>query len=402
MSKSTFAVIQGQSDFPARWAGYCTAYGSAHYASGTVQGFNCDQGHFRRCQSGIWRAEPLTLSSLGVGTYLGDPDDATDENVENAVVRSVAEGWNVIDTAANYRAGRAEVAVGRALRALHLTGGGSRDQLFISTKAGYAPNRAILEELIADGVIDAKDVSGNACMHPTWLERSLARSLEALQLQTVDLFYLHNVAESFLGLIGRETFFDRLSEAFKFCEQARKDGKIRAYGLATWSCFRSPPHATDSHLSLKDVVDLAEKIGGEDHGFSAIQLPINTHMREAWEQKWQILPTASPQGEEDSHQYVSLIDAAQQLDVAVFSSRPIHQGIADMALKSALECAPEMDKRIVTHGSRLLQISRSTPGIQTSLAGQKSMSYVQENLGLSSVPPLSISEFKTLMDRIPG
>jgi aryl-alcohol dehydrogenase-like predicted oxidoreductase len=88
-----------------------------------------------------------------------------------------------------------------------------------------------------------------------------------------------------------------------------------------------------------------------------------------------------------------------QLGVAVFSSRPIHQGIADMSLKSLLESAPEMDKKIPTHGSRLLQIARSTPGIQTCLAGQKSMSHVQENLELSSVPPLSIAEFKTLMGR---
>lgn len=319
MTKSTFATIQGQlNNSPERWAGHCTAYGSAQYASGTIQGFNCAKGHFRQCQCGVWRDEPLTLSTLGIGTYLGDPDDATDENVENAVVRSVAEGWNVIDTAANYRAGRAEVAVGRALRALRLTGGGSRDQLFISTKAGYAPNREILREMIDEGAINAQDVSGSACMHPHWLERSLERSLEVLQVQTVDLFYLHNVAESFLGVLGPEAFFARLSEAFEFCEKARKDGKIRAYGLATWSCFRSPPQETNSHLSLSHVVSLAEKIGGEDHGFSAIQLPINTHMREAWEQKWQPLMTATSQSSEDPHalhSHVTVIEAAQQVRI---------------------------------------------------------------------------------------
>jgi hypothetical protein len=317
MAKSTFATIQGQpNNSSERWAGHCTAYGSAQYASGTIQGFNCAKGHFRQCQCGVWRDEPLTLSTLGIGTYLGDPDDATDENVENAVVRSVAEGWNVIDTAANYRAGRAEVAVGRALRALRLTGGGSRDQLFISTKAGYAPNKEILREMIDDGVINAQDVSGSACMHPHWLERSLERSLAVLQLQTVDLFYLHNIAESFLGVLGHDTFFGRLSEAFEFCEKARKEGRIRAYGLATWSCFRSPPQETDSHLSLRQVVSLAEKIGGKDHGFGAIQIPINTHMREAWEQKWQPVVTAASQGEEDSQalrSHATIIEAAQQV-----------------------------------------------------------------------------------------
>lgn len=42
--------------------------------------------------------EDLTLSSLGVGTYLGDPDQRTDDMVTNAVIYSVMNGWNVIDT----------------------------------------------------------------------------------------------------------------------------------------------------------------------------------------------------------------------------------------------------------------------------------------------------------------
>ena len=49
------------------------------------------------------------LSSLGVGTYLGEPTKADDVAQAAAVVLSVHNGWNVIDTAANYREGHAEV-----------------------------------------------------------------------------------------------------------------------------------------------------------------------------------------------------------------------------------------------------------------------------------------------------
>jgi hypothetical protein len=42
--------------------------------------------------------EQLRLSSLGVGTYLGEANDWTDEAVSAAVVTSVMSGWNVIDT----------------------------------------------------------------------------------------------------------------------------------------------------------------------------------------------------------------------------------------------------------------------------------------------------------------
>jgi hypothetical protein len=40
----------------------------------------------------------LKLSSLGLGTYLGAVDDATDEQVLAAVLYSTTRGWNVIDT----------------------------------------------------------------------------------------------------------------------------------------------------------------------------------------------------------------------------------------------------------------------------------------------------------------
>jgi aryl-alcohol dehydrogenase-like predicted oxidoreductase len=59
-------------------------------------------------------------------------------------LQSISAGWNVIDTAANYRGGRAETAVGRALRALRVLGDAERDQLFVSTKAGYPPGGWVL------------------------------------------------------------------------------------------------------------------------------------------------------------------------------------------------------------------------------------------------------------------
>jgi hypothetical protein len=38
------------------------------------------------------------LSGLGMGTYLGELDDATDEAMVAAVLYSVSHGWNVVDT----------------------------------------------------------------------------------------------------------------------------------------------------------------------------------------------------------------------------------------------------------------------------------------------------------------
>lgn len=44
--------------------------------------------------------DTLLLSSLGVGTYMGDEDAATDEAQLSAILYSVMRGWNVLDTGA--------------------------------------------------------------------------------------------------------------------------------------------------------------------------------------------------------------------------------------------------------------------------------------------------------------
>src|SRR3990167_7297860 len=88
----------------------------------------------------------LTLSNVGVGTYLGEADEKTDELVKNAVKQSILSGINVIDTAINYRAQKAERSVGKAISELISEGKISRDQIFISTKNGYITNDADVKQ----------------------------------------------------------------------------------------------------------------------------------------------------------------------------------------------------------------------------------------------------------------
>ena len=84
-------------------SGSVTSEGTKKFFEGT----NANQLNYKKfCQ--------LTLSNIGIGTYLGNPDSQTDETVKNAVKTSILGGVNVIDTAINYRAQKAERSVGRA------------------------------------------------------------------------------------------------------------------------------------------------------------------------------------------------------------------------------------------------------------------------------------------------
>ena len=61
----------------------------------------------------------MQLSTVGLGSYLGLPDDQTDFDVYNAAKLLVASGGvNVLDTAINYRCQKAERSIGKAMGTL--------------------------------------------------------------------------------------------------------------------------------------------------------------------------------------------------------------------------------------------------------------------------------------------
>ena len=159
-------------------------------------------GHFRE-----WRG--LALSSVGIGTYLGADDDATDALYEAAIERALLSGINVIDSAVNYRHQRSERAVGRAL--VKATGAGRvpREAIVVATKGGFLP----FDGPAPLGLLGPGDLVGGAhCMTPRYLEDQIERSRTNLDVETIDIYYLHN-PETQLGEIARPLFMRRLRAA---------------------------------------------------------------------------------------------------------------------------------------------------------------------------------------------
>src|SRR5438445_8057061 len=175
------------------------------------------EGHFRE-------AHRLVLSSLGIGTYLGQPDTKTDEGYAAAAIAAVESGINVIDAAINYRFQRSERSIGAAIRQLAAKGF-DRDEIIVCTKGGYLtpdgampsdPNEYFFREYIQPGIFSAKDIAGGShCMTPRFLENQLGRSLKNLGVASVDIYYLHN-PETQLGEVQKADFAKRVREAFTF------------------------------------------------------------------------------------------------------------------------------------------------------------------------------------------
>ena len=180
-------------------SGFATAEGTARYAQRFPQAGGA--GHFRRPE---WVKDvgELTLSSIGIGTYLGEADDAADRAYTAAVSEALRSGINVVDTAINYRHQRSERNIGAALAEVIGAGQLRRDEVLVCSKAGYLafdrdmpsdPRAYFMQEYIEPGILDPAEIAGGMhCMAPRFLADQLERSRRNLGLETIDVFYVHN------------------------------------------------------------------------------------------------------------------------------------------------------------------------------------------------------------------
>jgi aryl-alcohol dehydrogenase-like predicted oxidoreductase len=224
---------------------------------------------------------------------------------------------------------------------------------------------------VSKGIIDPAEVAaGMHCMAPRYLEDQLERSRRNLQLETIDVFYLHN-PESQLSEVERDTFRRRLRDAFKLLEQFRSEQKIRFYGCATWNGFRVAPQSRD-WLDLAELVKLAVEIAGEDHGFRFVQLPLNLAMPEAFALK-------------NQGKGKSLLEIAEELGVVVVGSATLYQGRLTRGLPDFVHSTLET----TSDAHAAIQFARSAPHLTTALIGMARPEHVRANISAASRTPAS-------------
>jgi aryl-alcohol dehydrogenase-like predicted oxidoreductase len=344
-------------------------------------------GHFRT-------ALGVSVSSIGIGTYLGEPDDETDRMYEGAIKESLRRGINLIDTAVNYRFQRSERNIGKALSELVAAGEIEREQIVVATKGGYitfdggvpADPRAWFEEhYVKTGIVAPADlVDGSHCMTPRYIGAMLELSRKNLNLETIDIYYIHN-PETQLDAVDRKEFLARIKTIFEFLEGAVSDGKIGVYGTATWNGFRAPQ--TDrGWLSLEELMRIAREVAGEAHHFRAIQLPYNLAMPEAVTKSNHIVPAGK----------ATPLAAAKAYGLAVCASASLLQGQLSRGLPAIVANA---FSGFATDAQRSIQFVRSTPGVDVALVGMKSVDHVRDTLAAARKPPATVEELMRLFQQ---
>jgi len=365
---------------------FATKDGTTRYAQ-KFRGRAAD-GHFRE-------AHRMVLSSLGIGTYLGQPNEKTDSNYTAAAVAAVENGINVIDAAINYRFQRSERSIGAALEKLAAKGF-AREEIVLCTKGGYLtpdgtmpadPNEYFFREYIQAGIFRAEDIAaGSHCMTQKFLKDQLGRSLKNLRVECIDIYYLHN-PETQLSEIAKPEFLKRVREGFEFLESAVEAGEIQYYGMATWNGFRQEAGARDA-MQLAEIAQIAQEIAGGRHRFRFVQLPFNLGMTEAL-----TLGNQSLRGRDRT-----VMEAASELEVNLIASASLLQGQVTRNLPKFVAEALGLEN----DAERALQFARSAPGITTALAGMSRVEHAKANTRLVSIPPATVEEFGKLFSRGEG
>jgi aryl-alcohol dehydrogenase-like predicted oxidoreductase len=332
----------------------------------------------------------LSIASIGLGTYLGEPDSATDARYTAALRRYWQLGGNLIDSASNYRFQRSERAIGLTLQMAMAAGEVTRDEVVLCTKGGYLsfdgewpadPDARVRETFVDSGLVQADDIVDGHCLAPAFLRHQIAQSRANLQVACIDLYYLHN-PESQLPTVGAGLFRERLREAFATLEVAVSQGQLAAYGVATWNGLRAAPGAPD-FLSLETLLAAAHDVVGDRHHFRAVQLPFNLRLLEA----------ALTRNQPGQHGLAPLLQVAAEHDIAVVASAALMQSQIIGRLPERLRARFEPG---LTDAQRGLQFARSAPGIAAALAGMSQARHVEENLGLRTTPPMPAEAWRAL------
>src|SRR5215469_1088927 len=364
-----------------RISGRATRQGSGRYAERFAG--RAASGHFREVAGG------LLASSVGIGTYLGEPDPATDRAYTDSVVAAVEGGFNLVDSAINYRFQRSERSVGAALKQL-IARGFSREEIILCTKAGFLTpdgamppdaNEYFAQEYVGRGLLRPEEIAqGCHSMAPAYLADQLERSSRNLGVRCVDVFYLHN-PETQLPEVPRNEFRQRIRDAFAFLESAVSDGRIGAYGMATWNAFREDAKSP-GYLSLEEIVSIAREVAGQTHHFRFVQLPFNLAMPEALTRPNQVVGGRT----------LAMVQAARPLGVTLVSSAALLQGQLTKNLPPYIGDTLGLN----TNAALALQFARSAPGISTVLVGMSNVEHVKTNLSLVRIEPAPREQFLKL------
>ena len=184
------------------------------------------------------------MAEIGFGTYR-----VSDENPEHieALRMAVSGGIRLIDTSTNYMDGGAERAIAKALRFME---DDAREGVKIVSKFGYMQGSVLARLEAGEHFDEVVEFAPHIfhCIHPDFMRDQLERSLERLQLPSLECYLIHNPEYFLLDALNRgrersealDEMNDRIYRVFAALEAAVAAGKIDGYGISSNSFAKAP------------------------------------------------------------------------------------------------------------------------------------------------------------------
>jgi len=270
----------------------------------------------------------LTVSACGYGTYR--VDYRVREHFE-ALEYALLNGINLIDSSANYSDGGSEILIGNVLRKLIENDKIRREEVVIVTKGGYIQGKTLetVRQRKEKGTSYKEVVEYSEglwhSIHPDFISEQITASLERMNLDTIDVYLLHNpeylldskLSEDLALEEMRHEYYRRIGKAFELLEEEVEKGRIGAYGVSSNSFVDSSSEQV--FTSLEECHSAAVNISRENH-FSVVEFPFNLYERGALLNNNQKADTKT------------LLELAGELELGVIVNRPLN-AITEKKLK---------------------------------------------------------------------
>lgn len=322
------------------------------------------------------------VSQAGFGGYRVDKDNGYHEQ---ALRFALQKGINLLDTSSNYTDGNSERLMGRVLAELLDSGELKREEVVVVSKAGYLQgfNYTLAEQRKREGrpfpnlIKYAEGL--DHCIHPEFLADQLTRSLERLNLDTLDAFLLHN-PEYYLMWAKRahltreqahEEYYRRIEQAFGYLEGEVRHGRIQYYGVSSNTLPEPKGHYT--FTSLARLWQIASTISPQHH-FRVMQAPMNLF-------ETGLATEANQPGQQ------TVLQFAHQQQLAVLINRPLnafHQDALTRLAHVPMPDFPAPPEEVSTGVDTLRQLERQFQQqlLPTMAADGETKSYLQDHLAL--------------------
>ncbi|WP_053616448.1 aldo/keto reductase [Nocardiopsis sp. NRRL B-16309] len=296
------------------------------------------------------------MTLLGLGTYRS-------RDAAHSARIAAAAGCPLIDTAPVYGHGTHQSAIASTLEA--------HPQVRIASKVGHmTPGHA--EVAVSSGALATEEARGLHSIAADYVRHQIAMNRLELRRPRLDLVFLHNPDHHHDG--DRDGLHDRIRGGFIALEEARAEGLITGYGVATWSGFTEA-------FSVPDLLRLSrEASGSPETGLAAVQLPVS-------------LVNIAPI--KDALTGSGPLAEAHEAGLEVWASAPLHGG----------KLVHLVNERLAHHISdgaspaeAALMVTASAPGLTGMLISASSAGHWLSAASVAGRPPLPENRLKDISD----